>query len=164
MFQIFICPISFSSALQLTFLLFQNWSWFCCCYSCYQGFYWIACIVHCVWMIYFWPGVTRAVYFSIFLSNFTSWFAMIYFADSLNLSSNFQILSNRSVIVVARSGCFTENNFEAASVGVSLEVIGMERVFVEGDMVRNKYWVGLLKFSEVQSLVEWFVYNWLVRN
>ena len=98
--------------------------------------------------------MTRAVYFSIFLSNFTSWFAMIYFADSLNLSSNFQILSNRSVIVVARSGCLAENNFEAASVGVSLEVIGMERVFVEGDMVRNKYWVVIVNFSEGHRRVE----------
>ena len=27
----------------------------------------------------------------------------------------------------------------------SVEVVGMERVFVERDMVRNTYWVGLVK-------------------
>ena len=27
----------------------------------------------------------------------------------------------------------------------SVEVVGMERVFVERDMARNTYWVGLVK-------------------
>ena len=27
-------------------------------------------------------------------------------------------------------------------------------MFVDGDMVRNKYWVGIVKLSEEQSLVE----------
>ena len=36
----------------------------------------------------------------------------------------------------------------------SVDVVGTERVLVEGDIVRNKYWVGLVKFSEGQILVE----------
>ena len=39
----------------------------------------------------------------------------------------------------------------------SVEVVGPERVFVEGDTARNKDWVGLVKCSEGQKLVEWFV-------
>ena len=36
----------------------------------------------------------------------------------------------------------------------SVEVVGTEHVFVEGDMVRNKYWVGLVNCYEGQRLVE----------
>ena len=36
----------------------------------------------------------------------------------------------------------------------SLEVVGPERVFLEGDIVRSKNWVRLVKFSEVQRLFE----------
>ena len=35
-----------------------------------------------------------------------------------------------------------------------VEVVGMEHVFVDGDTARNKYWVGLVKCSEGQRLVE----------
>ena len=33
-------------------------------------------------------------------------------------------------------------------------MVGPERVFVDGDLVVNKYWVGLVKCSEGQRLVE----------
>ena len=36
----------------------------------------------------------------------------------------------------------------------SVEVVGMEHVFVEGYIVRNTYWVGLVKYSEGQRFVE----------
>ena len=55
-------------------------------------------------------------------------------------------LANRFVVVVASSGCVTEYEFDGASVMVSVEVVGPEHVFVEGYMMRNKYWVGLVNF------------------
>ena len=36
----------------------------------------------------------------------------------------------------------------------SVEVVGLERVFVEGDILRNKYFVGIVKCSGVQRLVD----------
>ena len=36
----------------------------------------------------------------------------------------------------------------------SVEVVGLERVFLDGDIVRNKYLVGHVKFSEGQRQVE----------
>ena len=47
---------------------------------------------------------------------------------------------------------------------VSVEVVGQYYVFVEGDMVRNKYYVGLVKCSERKRHVELFVDNLLVRK
>ena len=58
-----------------------------------------------------------------------------------------------SVVVVASSGCVIEYDFEGASVMVSVEVVGPERVFLEGYTMRNKDWVGIVNFSEVQRLV-----------
>ena len=43
-------------------------------------------------------------------------------------------------------------------------MIGPELVFVEGDMMSNKYWAGLVKCSEEQRLVDLFVYNRIVRK
>ena len=37
---------------------------------------------------------------------------------------------------------------------VSVVVVGTELMFAEGDMTSNTYWVGLVKCSEVQRLVE----------
>ena len=50
------------------------------------------------------------------------------------------------MVVVASSGCVTEYEFEGASVMVSVEVVGPERVFVEGYTMSNKYWIGLVNF------------------
>ena len=76
----------------------------------------------------------------------------------MNLLSYIKILSsslaNRSVIVVARSDCVTEDEFEGASVVVSVKLVVPERLVVEGYMMRNKYWVGLVNFFEVQGLVD----------
>ena len=36
----------------------------------------------------------------------------------------------------------------------SVEVVDPEWIFVEGDIVRNQYWVGIVKLSEEQRLVE----------
>ena len=36
----------------------------------------------------------------------------------------------------------------------SVEVVGPERLFVEGGIARDKYWVGFVKFSELHRLVE----------
>ena len=47
---------------------------------------------------------------------------------------------------------------------VSVEVVVPERLFMEGDIIRNKDWVGIVKCSEVQRLVELFIDNWLVRK
>ena len=54
---------------------------------------------------------------------------------------------------MASSGCVTEDEFEGATVMVSVEVVGPERVFFEGYTMRNKDWVRLVTFSEVQSIV-----------
>ena len=35
----------------------------------------------------------------------------------------------------------------------SVEVVGPERVFVEGDIASNKYLVGIVKLSEVQRII-----------
>ena len=35
-----------------------------------------------------------------------------------------------------------------------MEVVRTERVFVGGEIVRNEYWVGIVKLSEEQRLVE----------
>ena len=56
-------------------------------------------------------------------------------------------------IVVASSGCVTEDEFKRATVMVSVEVVGPERVFVEGYTMKNKDCVRLVTFSEVQSIV-----------
>ena len=45
---------------------------------------------------------------------------------------------------------------------VSVEVVGSDRVFVEGDIIRNKDLVGLVKLSEVQRIFELFIDNRLV--
>ena len=47
---------------------------------------------------------------------------------------------------------------------VSMEVVGPESVYVEGDTMRNKYWVGLLKCSKGQMIVDKFIDNRLVIN
>ena len=54
---------------------------------------------------------------------------------------------------MASSGCVKEDEFEGASVMVSVEVVGPERVFVEGYTMMNKDWVRLVTFSEVLSSV-----------
>ena len=36
----------------------------------------------------------------------------------------------------------------------SMEVVGTKRMFMAGDIVRNKYWVGIVNCSEGQRLVE----------
>ena len=36
----------------------------------------------------------------------------------------------------------------------SAGVVGKEHIFVEGDIVRNKYWVVFVNLSKCQSLVE----------
>ena len=63
-------------------------------------------------------------------------------------------LANRYVIVVARSDFVTEDEFEGASVVVSVKLVVRERVFGEGYMMRNKYWVGLVNSFEVKKLVD----------
>ena len=35
-----------------------------------------------------------------------------------------------------------------------MEVVRTERVFVGGEIVRNEYWVGIVKLSEGQSIVD----------
>ena len=59
-------------------------------------------------------------------------------------------LENRALIMLERSVCATKDEAEGeiSSIVVSLEALGRERVFVEGDTMRNKYWVGIVKFSE----------------
>ena len=42
---------------------------------------------------------------------------------------------------------------------VSVDVEWTEHVFVEGYTAMNKYWSGLVKFSEGYRLVEWFIDN-----
>ena len=42
---------------------------------------------------------------------------------------------------------------------VLVEVVGPDHVFVDGYMMRNEDWVGLVKLSELQKLVELFVDN-----
>ena len=36
----------------------------------------------------------------------------------------------------------------------SVDIVSPERTFVDGDIVRNKCWVGLVKLSEGQNIVE----------
>ena len=67
---------------------------------------------------------------------------MVSFRDSLKLSSK---LERRYLILVGKSVCVAQGEFEGESIVDSVEVVGTERVFVEGDIVRNKYWVGLVK-------------------
>ena len=45
---------------------------------------------------------------------------------------------------------------------VSGVVVGLDIVFVEGYMMRNKDWVGIVKCSDLQILFELFVDNRLV--
>ena len=40
---------------------------------------------------------------------------------------------------------------------VSVEVVRLEHMFVEGDMMSNKYRIGLVNFSEGQRLVGLFI-------
>ena len=50
--------------------------------------------------------------------------------------------------MVEKSVCAIYDEFEGsgASVVFSVEAVGPECVFVEGGIVRSKYWVGILKF------------------
>ena len=52
-------------------------------------------------------------------------------------------------IVVTNSVCVTKLKVKVEVVVDSVELVGMERVFVEGYIVRNKYWLGLQTFSQV---------------
>ena len=46
-------------------------------------------------------------------------------------------------MVPSREVYVTYNDMEGTRVSVVVEVVGTDRVFVEGDMMRNKYWLGL---------------------
>ena len=76
---------------------------------------------------------------------------MVSFKDSLKLSSK---LARRILIVETKSVYVTQDKVKGEIVVDSVEVEGTEHVFVEGDIARNKYWVGLVKCSEGQRLVE----------
>ena len=60
-----------------------------------------------------------------------------------------------------RSVCVTLDKVEILreSVVVSVEGVGQERVFLEEDMTRNGYWVGLVKFSEEHRPVNRYLDN-----
>ena len=47
---------------------------------------------------------------------------------------------------------------------VSVEEVGLESLFVEGHMMSNKYWVGLVNFPERQMIVELFIDDQIVIN
>ena len=45
---------------------------------------------------------------------------------------------------------------------VLVNVVGLERLCVDGDITKYNGWVGLVKCSDLQRLVAWFIYNLLV--
>ena len=45
---------------------------------------------------------------------------------------------------------------------VSVDVVGLDRVFVEGDVISNKYSVRIVKLSYLQRLVGCFIDNQIV--
>ena len=47
------------------------------------------------------------------------------------------------LLVLSRSDCFTKDEVEGKIASVLMEAVGPDHVFVERDMVRNKYWLGL---------------------
>ena len=67
-------------------------------------------------------------------------------------------LAGRSLIVletlVTKSVCVTWGEFQVGVVVTSVYVVVLERVFVDVETVRNKYWVGFVKFSEGISIDE----------
>ena len=76
---------------------------------------------------------------------------MISLTDYLNLPSN---LESRSVIAMETLVCVTYDELEGSRFVISVEVVGMECVFLEGDTTMNKDWVGLVKCSEGQRHVD----------
>ena len=66
--------------------------------------------------------------------------------------------------MLAGSVCVTYDEFEGAReiVVVSVEFVGPYCMFVEGDMMSNKYWFGLVNSFQWQRFVELFVDNLLV--
>ena len=58
--------------------------------------------------------------------------------------------------MVAKSFCITYDDLKGpgARIVVSVEVVEPEHVFVEGDKMRNKDWVGIVIYCEEQRLVE----------
>ena len=153
MFQPCICQISFLSTLHFMLFLLQTWSWFCCfCLCCQADHYkllWInriAWIFHPVWMKYIWPGVTGDVALFEFIFNICILVEMILSTYFLTYPLNSAI---RSLITVESLMCVTYDYTKGArsSSVVSLEVVGPELVFVKWDTMRNKYLVGLVKWS-----------------
>ena len=73
-----------------------------------------------------------------FIFNFCILFAVILFTD---FSTDYLNSVIRSLIVVENSVFVAYDEFEVARAidVVSVEVIGPELVFVEGDMIRDKY-------------------------
>ena len=53
------------------------------------------------------------------------------------------------------SVCVIQVEVEVGIVVDSVEMVRPEHVFLDEDMARNKYWVGIVKCSEVQRLVEY---------
>ena len=64
-------------------------------------------------------------------------------------------------ILVENYVCVAQGEVKVRVVVTSVEVVGTSFLFVEGDTVRNKYWVGLVKRSEVQRIFEccYFIYR-----
>ena len=110
------------------------------------------------------------VKFCILIYNGLSWSAMVssyvslkfasYLATCLEfLSSKF---TGRSLIVlkiaVEKSGCVIYGEGKVGTLVDTVETVRMEHVFVDEDTARNKYLVWLVKCSEGQRIVEFFIH------
>ena len=52
-------------------------------------------------------------------------------------------MSLMALLVLSRSDCFRKNEVEGTTESVVMEDIGPDNVFLEGEMARNNYCLGL---------------------
>ena len=95
------------------------------------------------------------MFFFNFTTNDASWSVMVSSIVVLNFASCFACLSpklaSRYLIMFV---CVIEGEGKVGIMVTSVEIVMPERTVVDGDIVRNKCWVGLVKLSEGQNIVE----------